>query len=172
MKEKIEEKEQEEWKNETGATSRLGEYVKVKKKLEFEIYLRLENSEARRLISRVRCGGGDLRVESARGVNRLERKERVCEVCGNGEVEDERHALLRCPAYADLRQRWGDQFRAGTDGVVKWEEMDDDGIVGVMMASKELVPDALRKRAAGVAGAMLAQLFARRTEVLGMRRAG
>ena len=173
VKEKIEEKEQEEWKNETGATSRLGEYVKVKKKLEFEIYLRLENSEARRLISRVRCGGGDLRVESARGVNRLERKERVCEVCGNGEVEDERHALLRCPAYADLRQRWGDQFRAGTDGVVKWEELDDDGIVGVMMASKELVPDALsRKRAAGVAGAMLAQLFARRTEVLGMRRAG
>ncbi len=31
------------------------------------------------------------------------REQRVCRVCGTGVVEDEYHALLECPAYADLR---------------------------------------------------------------------
>ena len=33
----------------------------------------------------------------------MELQNRVCEICGNGDVEDEMHFLLKCAVYDDLR---------------------------------------------------------------------
>jgi hypothetical protein len=53
--------------------------------------------------AKFRCGVAPLRVETGR----YERKavhERTCLYCINC-VEDEFHILMRCPLYADLRQK-------------------------------------------------------------------
>jgi len=50
-------------------------------------------------------------VAIQRQVRGLPRHERVCKVCGTpGAVEDLRHFLLECPAYALLRQRYARLF--------------------------------------------------------------
>ena len=45
----------------------------------------------------------------------LPRHLRVCCKCVEGAVEDERHVLLECPAYASVRARFSDLYD-GSDG--------------------------------------------------------
>ncbi len=53
---------------------------------------------------RFRVCAQELEVSRARG---RPRAERVCRMCMAGAVEDERHFLLECEAYADLRAQHG-----------------------------------------------------------------
>ena len=48
-----------------------------------------------------------------RGCSAVARDDRVCTVCNTGAVEDERHVLLECPAYDELRSDAG--FSAEAD---------------------------------------------------------
>ena len=60
----------------------------------------------RRLISRFRSGCHGLHVDTGRftkGGQKVEREQRVCQVCLSTAVEDEQHFLFDCPAYAHLR---------------------------------------------------------------------
>ena len=45
------------------------------------------------------------------------RGERLCKLCSTREVEDEKHFLLECPAYENLRResRWRDLFNQTQD---------------------------------------------------------
>ena len=59
----------------------------------------------RKSLSKFRLGLLHLRIETGRFVRpRLEPEDRVCHICGNGEVEDEKHFLLFCNRYQQLRQ--------------------------------------------------------------------
>ena len=60
----------------------------------------------RRLMSRFRSGCHGLRVDTGRWDNNvhLDRKDRLCQVCGSAQqVEDEHHFLFDCPVYTSIR---------------------------------------------------------------------
>ena len=55
----------------------------------------------RSAFAKFRCGVAPLKIETGR-YERKELNERLCINCDN--LEDEKHVLLKCPLYEDLRQ--------------------------------------------------------------------
>ena len=90
---------------------KLRTYRQLKTKLCFEhTYLKMRDREARELMTRLRGGTNELRIETGRYAitNRdrpLEAHERRCLICWNGEIEDETHFMLNCSVYEDLREK-------------------------------------------------------------------
>lgn len=56
----------------------------------------------RKVLTRLRCGSNDLRIDTGRW-DGLTADERLCLVCGEGDVETEQHFLLECNYYQDDR---------------------------------------------------------------------
>ena len=111
---KVVDLEQAVWRRKMAAKPKLDSYRLFKTKLEYEPYLDLTDSVARKAMTRIRSGTSELRVESGRfesrvradlvgGWRRLRREERRCVLCFT-EVEDGVHLMLRCPAYSILRE--------------------------------------------------------------------
>ena len=100
IRRKIHTREEMKWRLEVEERSKLRTYRKIKKDLEKEKYLEVENTFE---ITKLRGGTNRLRIEKGRYEN-LPASERFCEICRNGEVEDERHFLLSCSEYDDLRR--------------------------------------------------------------------
>jgi hypothetical protein len=52
----------------------------------------------------LRISAHNLRIEVGRyGVNRVQRCDRVCQLCETGDIEDEYHFVCRCPALVNER---------------------------------------------------------------------
>ena len=88
---------------------KLRTYRQLKTRLRFEQYLTTKDREEREVMTRLRGGTNELRIETGRYAitNRdrpLELDERRCLICMNGEIEDETHFLLDCCVFEDLRQ--------------------------------------------------------------------
>jgi hypothetical protein len=60
------------------------------------------SSRYRSAFAKFRCGVAPLRIEIGRYENKYV-NERVCFIC-HYQIEDEKHVLLDCPLYADLRE--------------------------------------------------------------------
>ena len=58
----------------------------------------------RRVLTKLRGGTAELQLEMGRWRG-LKREDRKCAECGSGEVEDVKHFLMRCEAYAWDRER-------------------------------------------------------------------
>ena len=56
------------------------------------------------MISQLRCGILPLHMETGRLVN-LKCENRICEICGDGSVEDELHFIFHCSAYNNHRTK-------------------------------------------------------------------
>src|SRR3954464_4405924 len=75
-------------------------YILLKTQLQFErAYLTTRDKEAREVMTRLRGGTNELRIETGRYAitNRdrpLELSERTCLICMNGEIEDETHFVM------------------------------------------------------------------------------
>ena len=87
---------------------KLRTYRQLKTELRFERYLTTRDREAREVMTRLRGGTNELRIETGRYpiTNRdrpLEVSERRCLICLSGEIEDETHFMLDCDVYEDLR---------------------------------------------------------------------
>ena len=63
----------------------------------------------RRVMAMLRCGSMPLCVETGR-FNNTPLCERICNMCNNGNVEDEMHFLFECDVYSDLRFAFKDQL--------------------------------------------------------------
>jgi hypothetical protein len=61
-------------------------------------------SRYRSAFAKFRCGVAPLRIETGRYENKNV-NERVCFIC-HDQIEDEKHVLLDCPLYADLRESY------------------------------------------------------------------
>ena len=90
--------------------AKLRTYRQLKTELRFEECLMTRDREAREVMTRLRGGTNELRIETGRYpvTNRdrpLDVSERRCLICMNGEIEDETHFMLDCDEYEDLRQR-------------------------------------------------------------------
>ena len=113
MREKIHEKEEKEWKERMNTKPKLRTYITLKQKLNFEPYLTHDDPRAREIMTRLRGGTNELRIETGRYPNtnrdrRLDIEQRVCLLCMSGEVEDEKHFVLECVMYNDLRKKMFD----------------------------------------------------------------
>ena len=82
----------------------------MKSSYERESYLRnVNNFDIRKNITKFRCSDHTLEIESGRH-KKLRVEERICKMC-NIEVEDERHFLIVCPLYAELRSRYFNNYQ-------------------------------------------------------------
>jgi hypothetical protein len=99
--------EEREWKVELEKKPKLRTYKTVKSKLELEPYLLTEkNRRGRNIMTALRTGSSRLRIETGRWKKPKEaEKDRICLACMSGRVEDEKHFLLFCSAYEQLRQK-------------------------------------------------------------------
>ena len=83
-------------------------YQCIKPNWGLENYIRILNTKQNRsALTKIRISSHNLRIESGRyGRQRIERSDKVCTVCNSGEIEDEYHFILICPAYSDFRKNY------------------------------------------------------------------
>ena len=120
---KIQEREQREWRLTIQERPKLRTYRLVKKNLEYENYLDIEDEAGRKALARLRSGTNMLRIETGRHEG-LERRDRLC-WCGCDEVEDEQHFLKECWMYEDLRE----EAMMGVGGV-QFQEISLEKLLG------------------------------------------
>ena len=95
---------------------KLRTYRVLKTGLEYERYLDGEGKRnGRRWITNLRGGSNGLRIETGRR-EKLEVEERVCDICGSGEVEDERHFMMDCVMYRKEREEMYEGIKKLYDG--------------------------------------------------------
>lgn len=63
----------------------------------------IDNKQHRKLITQLRLSSHNLNIESKRGTIQNP-NDRKCHMCNLSEIEDEKHFLVICPAYADVRE--------------------------------------------------------------------
>jgi hypothetical protein len=109
LRDKLGKKEEMEWKKAVADKPKLRTYALLKKKLLFENYLNSSDRKAIEILTTLRGGTNELRIETGRYPitnrdRRLAISERKCLLCLSEEVEDEIHFMLDCTKYADLRR--------------------------------------------------------------------
>jgi len=111
LKDKIHTREETKWKHNMTTKPKLRTYRTIKNTLTFETdYLTYKDKTARQVMTRLRGGTNELRIETGRYPitnrdRRLEIHERRCLLCMSGHVEDECHFLIDCIVYEDLRTK-------------------------------------------------------------------
>ena len=83
------------------------------------------------MMTRLRRGTAELGIEVGRW-HGVRREERVCKECGNGEVEDIDHFVMRCEYVAEERVR---MERLMIDRVEGWNELGTKEKVVMVMDS-------------------------------------
>ena len=110
----IQGREQKLWIREMNKKDKLRLYKTIKLSLKREEYLDvIMDLEERRLVTALRGGNNQLRIEVGRWKNE-EIHERTCSICASGEPEDEVHALFECSAYLRERRDWFSNIRKMT----------------------------------------------------------
>ena len=89
------------WAQEVHESGKCVNYRIFKVDFGLEPYLLQLSPLLRKFMSKFRCRNHRLPVESARNVDRLSR---VCTLCNIGDVGDEFHYVLKCPAFLDDRK--------------------------------------------------------------------
>ena len=67
-----------------------------------ETYLKIDNFENRRALTKLRTSNHRLAIETGRWT-KTERENRLCKQCTQNEIEDENHFLFKCQKYSDER---------------------------------------------------------------------
>jgi hypothetical protein len=111
-------REKEVWRKEVEAKPKLRTYRKLKSELGFESYLDWGDSWRRSLMTKMRGGTNMLRIETGRWANEAV-EERKCRVCQTGQVEDEKHFILDCSMYKEVRAKMYRDIDVVMEG--KWE---------------------------------------------------
>ena len=102
IRKRIHEREQVRWRTECLNKPKLRTYIQLKRELRTEPYLRVYSHRGLPELSKLRGGTNRLRIEQGR-YKKEKLEDRVCVFCETKEVEDERHFMLKCAAYSDLR---------------------------------------------------------------------
>ena len=97
----------EKWRNYMrNETSKLKSYCQFKSQIVLENYLVIiKDLNKRKQFARLRISAHDLHIESGRykKPTKTPVEERTCKLCDLHEIEDEKHFILFCPRYNDLR---------------------------------------------------------------------
>ena len=100
------------WLREVERSEVLTLYKEIKVLICYEPYLYICHTRSyRKALTQLRLSSHSLRIQTGRyGRNREERRERLCNVCNSGEIEDEFHFILKCKRYLIIRRRYIDVF--------------------------------------------------------------
>ncbi|KAK6181159.1 hypothetical protein SNE40_009082 [Patella caerulea] len=85
--------------------NKLRSYRLYKTEIGTENYVcKIRNKSHRKVLSMLRCGSLQLRIETGRYQKPPEKlSERICIYCDRGEVEDEEHFIFNCDKYSPIR---------------------------------------------------------------------
>ena len=114
-----------EWRHSLDNNGVLTVYKHIKTSLEYECYLSsIRNKVYRYNITKIRLSAHKLRIETGRyGQNRIERHERICEICKSSDIEDEFHFVIVCPKYKWIRQRYIPRYYYVRPSMAKFLEL-------------------------------------------------
>ena len=92
------------WSNKTKDVPKLRTYISFKTEYKTEDYVKayLPKHE-RSFLAQLRCGVLPLRIETGR-FSGHKPEERVCQLCGSGDIEDEKHFILSCDTYIQSKK--------------------------------------------------------------------
>ncbi len=88
-------------------------YSTLNRTTKFANYLLIKPFKERQILSKYRLSNHDLEIE--RGRHRqtwTEREQRICRHCDLQQIEDEKHFLLVCPKYHNVRETFLPRFEA------------------------------------------------------------
>ena len=104
------------WLRQMNKKPKLRTYCTFKHKLELESYLKSETQKsAKFLLTRIRTGTSELRIETGRWKRPQEKvEERRCRACMTGEAEDEKHFILDCKTYQIMREEMFERIKSKT----------------------------------------------------------
>ena len=146
----LQKREEDEWREQMKKKSKLRTETKIKSKLVLEKYVIEADREKRRQLTMIRGGTNKLRIETGRWARESE-NERVCNVCLQEQVEDEKHFLLACPSYVKERVEMFERIREECK-IVAIDEMSEEDqlqiLIGVGTKEEEIrdiVLDYLKK---------------------------
>ena len=96
------------WKADINVNIVLLLYKEVKPEVGYADYLNIFCTRIlRNAFARLRLSSHTLRIETGRYSRaRLERHERVCQICDSSDIEDEYHFILICPTYTNIRLKF------------------------------------------------------------------
>ena len=111
------------WFAKASNVPKLRTYVTIKEKFELEEYIKVGLSRKQRsVLAQLRLGILPLHIETGRFVN-TKINDRLCLICQNREIEDERHFVLHCAKYENIRQKWLGNIIARTNNYVELDDM-------------------------------------------------
>ena len=73
-----------------------------------EKYLQINNFKIRQSICKIRVSAHSLNIETDRYKNII-RSEIKCTNCSKGDIEDEKHFIVDCPLYENIRVKFFDK---------------------------------------------------------------
>ena len=97
----------------------------VKNEFGYEKYLDLSKYKSyRQHITKIRLSSHKLRIETGRyGRNRIDRNERLCQICNCGDIEDEYHFIIICSKYSDIRKKYIAKYYLQRPSMYKFLEL-------------------------------------------------
>ena len=123
-------------------------YQYIKPNWGLENYIRILNTKQNRsALTKIRISSHNLRIESGRyGRQRIERSDRVCTVCNSGEIEDEYHFILICPAYSDFRKNYIRKYFRVRPNMFKLLQLLNPSNVRILLNLSRFIICATKKR--------------------------
>ena len=103
------------WSNNVATVPKLRSYITFKSEFKTENYLLINLSrKERNLMAQLRCGILPLRIETGR-YTRKSPDQRLCKLCDDAAIEDEKRFVLNCSFYHDIRNQFLHSMNLPTD---------------------------------------------------------
>ena len=135
----------------------------MKTELRKEEYLQLP-IQHRAPIAELRCGTSRLRVETGRW-SKEALEERFCKVCICGPIEDEKHVLLDCFIYDDIREKLFHDIKLATNYDLNVMAEDNYALLSILIGCG-IGNREQRTRIYQLVGNSLLAIFRRRAKIL------
>ena len=99
---------QNKWRTDVESKPKLRTYKLFKSFYKTEMYAhKIQRRDRRSAIAKFRSGTFPIRIETGRYRNPpIPVEQRTCYMCDLNEVEDEKHVLMNCPKYEDIRNQY------------------------------------------------------------------
>lgn len=79
-------------------------------------------------------GAANATTDGRLGTRRIDRRLRTCRVCGSNTVEDLKHLLVECPAYAAVKSEWPHVFEGRTSSAAMFGQQGQAELARALIA--------------------------------------
>ena len=128
------------WHEKVNSSSILILYKELKSTFEIEPYLHfIKSFKLRSNLTKMRISAHNLRINTGRYVRPiLERINRKCVFCNDNDIEDEFHFILKCSAFAELRNKFIKKYFFRNNSMYKLIELFKSNSNSIIRLSKFL----------------------------------